>query len=223
MFVKRRSRATDDQEPPRRVPPRRVPTQERARQRVERVLDAAALVFAESGYETATMEEIAARAGTSIGSIYQFFPNKLAIFEEIARRYHDKLRVFFDVMVASPLFERPMGEIIDAAIEAVWAFHESEPAFRAVWVGLGFTEEVLVEGEALNREFARRIEAVVAKKLPGLPAKSRPIVATMIVEVLTAMLIVSTRRGKTESRAIKAETKTLLNRYLAPYEVRSQR
>ena len=72
MFVKKRPEID-----------RRVPTQERARRRVARILDAAALVFAEQGFEAATMEDIAARAETSIGSIYQFFPNKLAIFDDI--------------------------------------------------------------------------------------------------------------------------------------------
>lgn len=215
MFVKKRSE-----------PERRVPTQERARQRYERILDAAALVFAEEGFETATMESIAARAETSIGSIYQFFPNKLAVFEEIARRYRDKLRVFFDALLDGPLVEQPVGEIIEAAVEAVWAFHENEPAFRAVWVGVGLTEEVLTEGEALNREFARRIEGVLAKKLGGVSARQRPVVATMVVEVLTAMLIVSARRGAKErptSKEVKEETKTLLDRYLSAYEVRSAR
>lgn len=212
MFVKKRSE-----------PDRRVPTQARARERFERILDAAALVFAEDGLEAATMEGIAARAETSIGSIYQFFPNKLAVLDEIARRYRDKLRAFFDDMLGGPVFDGPVSEVLDVTIDAVWAFHEAEPAFRAVWVGLGPTAQVLAEGEALNREFATRIEAVLKKKLHGLPARQRPIVATMVVEVLTAMLIVSARRGTTQSKAIKEETKALLNRYLAPYELRSGR
>lgn len=205
---------------------RRIPRQERARQRVERILDAAADVFAEVGVEAATMEGIAEKAETSIGSLYQFFPNKVAIFAEIARRYHLKLKDFFDAIVDSPLLDhQPIEAILDASIEAVWSFHESEPAFRAVWVGLGFTEEVLSEGEALNKEFARRIESILAKKLAGLAPKKRPVVATILVEVLTAMLIVSARRrgnGTDQGKALKEETKTLLRRYLEPYAVRSK-
>jgi AcrR family transcriptional regulator len=203
---------------------RRIPRQERARQRVERILDAAADVFAELGVEAATMEGIAEKADTSIGSLYQFFPNKVAIFDEIARRYHLKLKDFFDAIVDSPLIDhQPIEAILDASIEAVWNFHESEPAFRAVWVGLGFTQQVLSEGEALNKEFARRVETILAKKLAGLPPKKRPVVATVLVEVLTAMLIVSARRGPAEGKALKEEAKTLLRRYLEPYAVRSKR
>jgi len=196
---------------------RRVPTQERAKKRVERIIDAAAHVFAEEGYEAATMEQIALRAETSIGSIYQFFPNKLSLFNALARHYHDKLRAFFDLLLGGPLLEQPWASILDAGIDAFALFHEQEPGFRAVWVGLHLTPEVITEGEAINREFAKRIEAVLAAKLAGLPAKMRPIVATMMVEILTAMLIVSARRPG-EARALMTETKALLRRYLAPYE-----
>jgi AcrR family transcriptional regulator len=196
---------------------RRVPTQERAKKRVERIIDAAALVFAEEGYKAATMEGIAARAETSIGSIYQFYPNKRAVFSALTRHYHDKLRAFFDALVGGPLLERPWSEILEDGIDAFALFHEQDPGFRAVWVGLNFTEEAVTEGEAINLEFARRLEAVLAAKLPGLPPRLRPIAATMVVEVLTGMLIVSARRPH-QAKALMTETKALLKRYLAPYE-----
>lgn len=197
--------------------PRRVPTQERAKKRVERIIDAASHVFAEQGFDAATMEAIAARAETSIGSIYQFFPNKLTLFNALARHYHEKLRAFFDLLLSGPLLEQPWADILDAGIDAFAFFHEQEPGFRAVWVGLQVTPEVILEGEAINREFAKRIETVLAAKLLNLPAKMRPVVATMMVEILTAMLIVSARRPA-EAKALMTETKALLRRYLAPYE-----
>jgi AcrR family transcriptional regulator len=196
---------------------RRVPTQERAKKRVERILDAAALVFAEEGYKAATMEGIAARAETSIGSIYQFFPNKRAVFNALARHSHDKVRAFFDVLLGGPLLERPWSEILETGIDAFALFHEQDPGFRAVWAGLNFTEEVVAEGEAINLEFARRLEAVLAAKLPALPARLRPIAATMVVEVLTGMLIVAARRPH-QAKALMTETKVLLQRYFEPYE-----
>jgi len=211
--MKTKVREKDDEEAARRVP-----TQERSKKRVERIIDAAAHVFAEEGYDAATMEGIAERAETSIGSIYQFFPNKLSLFTALARHYHAKLRAFFDMLLGGPLLEQPWGDILDAGIDALVAFHEQEPGFRAVWVGLHLTEQVVAEGEAINREFAQRIEAVLAAKLHGLPPKMRPVVATMMVEVLTAMLIVAARRPA-EAKVLMAETKTLLRRYLAPYEV----
>src|SRR5205085_839575 len=67
----------------------RAPQRERGRARVAALLAAAAEVFAESGYDAATMTEIAARAGASIGSLYQFFPTKVLIAEALHARYSD--------------------------------------------------------------------------------------------------------------------------------------
>lgn len=205
------------QHPRNRASGRRIPTQARARERAQRIIDAASHVFAEAGFEAATMEGIAERAETSIGSIYQFFPNKLALFNALARSYHEKLRGFFDVLLGGPLLEQPWTDILDHGIDAFALFHEQEVGFRAVWVGLQVTPEIIVEGEAINREFAKRIEAVLEAKLGGLPASMRPVVATMTVEILTAMLIVSARRPG-EAKVLMRETKALLRRYLAPYE-----
>jgi AcrR family transcriptional regulator len=202
-------------------PGRRVPTQDRAKKRFERIIEAAGHVFADDGYDAATMEAIAERAETSIGSIYQFFPNKLALFNALTRHYHEKVRFFLDALLGGPLLERPWSEILDAGIDAVALFHAQEAGFRAVWVGLHLTEVVVTEGEAINREFAKRIEALFAAKLTGLPAKMRPVTATMLVEVLSAMLIVSARRPA-EGKALMAETKAMLRRYLAPYEGKNE-
>jgi hypothetical protein len=59
---------------------RRQPQQQRGKQRVEKILIAAAEVFAEAGFAAATIQQIADRSNTAVGSIYQFFPDKLAIF-----------------------------------------------------------------------------------------------------------------------------------------------
>ena len=62
------------------------PKQKRGRQRVDAILNSASELFAEVGYEAATIIEIAARADTSVGSMYQFFANKEAILYSYAIR-----------------------------------------------------------------------------------------------------------------------------------------
>ncbi|MFI0355285.1 TetR/AcrR family transcriptional regulator [Actinomadura sp. 9N407] len=66
-----------------RLRPRKSPTQQRAVKTRERILDAAARVFAEHGYAAGTTNRIAEAAGHSIGSLYQYFPNKDAILAEL--------------------------------------------------------------------------------------------------------------------------------------------
>ncbi len=71
--------------------------------------------------------------------------------------------------------------------------------------------------EALNREFARQTEAVFARIAAGMPRARRKLVVTMIVEVISAMLFVVTRRDAATSRALLDETKVMLRRYVEPY------
>lgn len=72
------------------VDPRRKPRQVRAELTRDRILTAAAHVFAEHGYAAGTTNRIAERARVSIGSLYQYFPNKDAILAELVVRHIDR-------------------------------------------------------------------------------------------------------------------------------------
>ncbi|WP_457784532.1 TetR/AcrR family transcriptional regulator, partial [Streptomyces olivaceus] len=69
--------------------PRKQPRQVRAELTRERILDAAAHVFGEYGYAAGTTNRIAERARVSIGSLYQYYPNKDAILAELVTRHLD--------------------------------------------------------------------------------------------------------------------------------------
>ena len=73
---------------------RRKPKQERSLKRYHHILDTAAQVFEDIGVESATTNFIADQADVSIGSLYQYFPNKEAILEGLVERYIDAYRTF---------------------------------------------------------------------------------------------------------------------------------
>ncbi|MFI6497831.1 TetR/AcrR family transcriptional regulator [Nonomuraea typhae] len=73
----------------RRLQPRKQPRQVRAELTRQRILTAATHVFAEYGYATGTTNRIAERARISIGSLYQYYPNKDAILVELLVRHLD--------------------------------------------------------------------------------------------------------------------------------------
>lgn len=196
---------------------RRVPLQARSRERVERILDAAEQEFAEAGYEAATTEAIAASAGASIGSLYQFFPNKKALFDAVAERYLDQLRALFDASVTPELLAKSWPAILDDLIDVFWTFSLQNDGFRAVWVQGNFTKEVLEAAEAVNREFALRAEALLEILAPQLKKKQRNLVATVLIEALSGMLFIAARRGGTIAKQLRGETKLLLKSYLARY------
>src|SRR5271154_1282570 len=94
----------------------RLPKRQRGKQRVVELLNAAAAIFGEKGYESATMTEIAARAGAPIGSLYQFFPAKEVLADTLVRNYAALLAADLEELEAragaieiEPLVERLFG------------------------------------------------------------------------------------------------------------------
>ena len=69
------------------VTPRKRPVQQRSRSTVDVVLEAAAQVLERDGYAAATTDRIAERAGVSIGTLYQYFPNKDAILLALTQQH----------------------------------------------------------------------------------------------------------------------------------------
>src|SRR5215475_2249066 len=67
---------------------RLVPTQKRSRERFERILACAIEVMAEKGSDAFRMSDIVERTGIAFGSLYQYFPDKTAVFGTLAERYN---------------------------------------------------------------------------------------------------------------------------------------
>ncbi len=77
--------AVAEQEKGRRM--RREPRQQRSRDRVRLILEAADGILSAEGFEALTVRRIAEAAGVPVGSIYQFFPDKAAVVDALARTY----------------------------------------------------------------------------------------------------------------------------------------
>ena len=74
-----------------RVRVRKSPRQERSKVMVVEILEAASQVFAELGYARATTNKIAERAGVSVGSLYQYFPNKDSLMASLHKEHQTKI------------------------------------------------------------------------------------------------------------------------------------
>src|SRR6202034_1619958 len=68
----------------------RAPQRQRGRLRVAAILEAGAAAFREKGYDAVTMTEIAARSGTTFGSLYRFFPSKDALANALLAQYAER-------------------------------------------------------------------------------------------------------------------------------------
>lgn len=205
-----------------KTPPRRVPIQERSKRRVETILEAAALVFAEVGYEAATMEGIAARAETSIGSVYQFYPNKQALFAAVAATTLQRSRAAFEQLLEGP-WEVDWKDALGLMVDGLTALRETDPAFRAILVNFHLYGMYAEADLALHRYFVERVADNMAVEAPGLPPARRQVLATMVVHVVSAMLFLSNREEPAMGRKMIEETKRMLVAYLEPHVLEGRR
>jgi AcrR family transcriptional regulator len=112
---------------------RLVPTQQRSRERFERVLACAAEVMAEKGSEAFRMSDIVDRTGISFGSLYQYFPDKTAIIGTLAERYnavgHDCVRRDLATMKGIADLHDTLCRITDS----YYQMFLDEPLMRDIW------------------------------------------------------------------------------------------
>lgn len=111
---------------------RRAPRQRRSRETVEIVLEAAAQMFSREGL-AATTNRIAERAGVSIGTLYQYFPDKHALLRALAERHlrdgAARLEVVFaELRRTEPPFEQTLRTILDTVVE----LHRDRPVLHAL-------------------------------------------------------------------------------------------
>ena len=129
---------------------RRVPQQTRGELRLAKILDAGEKVFAQVGYEAATTNAIARQAKTSIGSLYQFFPNKEAILEAVAGRYLERLRAVLDDVLTDEVAYLPLLVVYERIIAALAEFHAANPGFRHLFYGSTTSAHLAAEAAALG-------------------------------------------------------------------------
>jgi AcrR family transcriptional regulator len=147
--------------------PRKKPTQARSRATVDAILAAAAQVLQTKGYAGATTDRIAERAGVSVGSLYQYFPNKDALLVALAERHIDAGFALVRELLANAFRETStIDDLLRRFVDAMVALHESEPRLHRV-----LFEEVPLPSSV--RSGLRRRENAFATELRELLA-TRP-------------------------------------------------
>src|SRR5882724_7965614 len=112
---------------------RLVPTQQRSRERFERILGTAAEVMAEKGSEAFRMSDIVERTGVPFGSLYQYFPDKTAIIGTLAERYNmigrDCVRRDLSAVKAA----RDLHPALCRIVDSYYRMFIDEPVMRDIW------------------------------------------------------------------------------------------
>jgi AcrR family transcriptional regulator len=115
----------------RAVAPRRNPGQERSRITVRAIIEAAARVFSARGFTGASTNRIADAAGVSVGSLYQYFPDKAALLVAVESGAHERLMARLHAACAAP--SGNLAGAIEAIVTAAADQHHRDARLRRVF------------------------------------------------------------------------------------------
>lgn len=186
------------------------PSRRRGHERVAALLEAAASVFAEKGYGAATMTDIAAHAGASIGSLYQFFPTK----EDVAAALHARLLEQLSGLLetAGSMEGASIEEILDRLFGELTIFLDANPAFVVLAERRPIDPAVKKANRARLRE---QIEAMLSIAAPPPPAERRPALAAVLLSAIRTAAQLSSDEDPALRRDAISELKAMLRAHLS--------
>lgn len=193
---------------------RRRPAQRRSAERVQRMLDACADILEENGYDGLSTTKVAQRADVAIGSVYQFFPDKRAIAQQLALRNLE----MFGERVARALAEGDFPHWYDAVgtvIEIFVDMHRTVPGFRVLRFGDIADVRLLADGEENNAVVADRLRALLVEAFAVPDSEEFSRALAVAVEAADAVLKLAFRIERDGDPALLAEAEQLITGYLA--------
>ncbi len=185
------------------------PKRARGKQRVADLLDAAAALFAENGYEATTTAAIAARAGASIGSLYQFFPSKQSLAEALFARYRERAsQALTDVVSRAP--GQTPAQIADMLVRLMLDLKADRDTAVVLSEAIA---EVVDRRKSLRGALRKELAAILRSANPRLTSKRAAVAAVMIAQMMKTVPAL-TQEDKTQQAALLAGLREMLTLYI---------
>jgi AcrR family transcriptional regulator len=196
--------------------PRKLPRQPRSRATFDALVAAAAQVLVRDGYEKASVNVIASRAGCSIGSLYQYFPTKEALIAEVLRLHAQRvIETFMSKMIA--FAHVPVREAIRGVIACTLDAYALDPALLKVIVEQVPRTGQLARSTELEEQIALMLRGYLEFHRDELAVENIDMAVKILVHgvdgVATAMVVGD---PKLASRAeLTEELTAMVQRYVA--------
>jgi AcrR family transcriptional regulator len=188
----------------------RLPKRARGKQRVAALLQAAAAVFAEKGYEAATMTEIAARAGAPIGSLYQFFPVKETLADALVQNYASMLAADLSTLEA-----RAGGIDAKTLVDGLFGLLRAHPRERAAALPLAEARmDERTRRIAFRHMLRKHIAAILRVRDPALHMDAARDMAMVVLQLMKAASSLSDEEGLPGRAAGLRDLQSLTVHYL---------
>jgi AcrR family transcriptional regulator len=163
------------------------PVQARSTARVNALLDAASDTIHDVGYELLTTAMVAERAGASIGTVYRYFPDRVAVLQALAARNRDRVIHALTVRLER---EEPVTVIthIDTVLDSLVEVFRSEKGFRSLRTGDVLDIRPATSPRSGNSEIARVISDDLRERLGMRLDSAARLAVETAVEVMDALL-----------------------------------
>lgn len=178
---------------------RRAPVQERSRQTVTRILDAAAAIADEQGVDAVTTRSIADRAGVSYPSLYRFFDDREAILDELLERHCAELDA--RCMEAEQTWQiTSVADLLNNELDLHVHYYRRYPSSARLWMGGRTSPTVTKHVRARMKTLAMRIHTILVST--GLiPANTDSRAMLVAVEMADRVLELSFRDSEDSDTA----------------------
>jgi AcrR family transcriptional regulator len=191
---------------------RKTPRQQRGHETLDALVAATAALMEEVGYEQLTTKAIAARAGTSIGSFYQFFANKEAVVDELVQRYRGQVRTYLASAIGDPRRDGIQPAWVSQIILGLGEIYRNMPGFRGVWSGRHRAGPLGDQAQTLRQEVFDVLDQALGDAFPNVAIEARRRCLGIALE--TAYQLLSNVEDK---KLVFAELQRMLGPYLASY------
>jgi AcrR family transcriptional regulator len=166
---------------------RKAPAQARSRATVDVILEATARVLARRGYAGANTNLIAETAGVSIGSIYQYFPNKAALVSALQDRHEAEMHALVRGIVQSEPTGRIDG-VVAALVRALMAAHREQAALMAVLEGEFKFHDTARDDVATEQKIIRLLRDWLRRHRSAITVKNLDLAAHVVFDTLVSLV-----------------------------------
>ena len=187
----------------------RAPQRQRGRLRVAAILEAGAAAFREKGYDAVTMTEIAARSGTTFGSLYRFFPSKEALANALLAQYAERaLDRLAELAELAPTMTP--AAVADALVDFMMKL-QSERSFAAALMEAGAGDGE--KREAFRAALRASINMMLLRAFPDCGQPKAQAMTAVVLHILKG-LATATPEKRADAQLLRTEFRDLLRFYL---------
>ena len=184
------------------APSRRVPAQQRSRERQERILAVATELIASKGSDQVKMSEIAGLSQISIGSLYQYFPDKSSIVRTLAERYNAQSRRCIEEALGAVADVQGLQAAYSTLLDQYYDIVLATPAMRDIWSGMQADKQLLQLELQESRIAGAMLAQAMLRVAPGADAQRLADAAFLIWHLGEATMRLAVSSGTEEGRRL---------------------